>query len=402
MPVKKGSLLEKAKALDLADPLFEFREHFYLPDGIYLAGNSLGLQPKSVSGYVNQELLDWQRYGVEGHTQAKTPWVSYHETLSDSLARLVGAKKTEVVAMNTLTVNLHLMLATFYRPSEGKNKILTAAKSFPSDRYAIESVIQLHGRNPEEDLIVVGGEQGIVRLQEIREALQKGDVALVLMDGLNYYSGQRLPMQEITELAHQAGALVGFDLAHGVGNFAMQLHDWNTDFAVWCSYKYLNGGPGCVGGAFIHENHGNLLNRSRLAGWWGHNKESRFAMPKAFEPIPGAEGYQLSNPPILPLAALRASLEIFDSAGIERLEHKSQKLTQFLLEGLPEKVEVLTPASHGSQISLLLNKNVFNRLRENQVFADFREPGVVRVAPVPLYNRFEDLFRFVSLLDEVL
>lgn len=412
---------EFAAQLDARDELAAYRERFYIPEHqpgepcLYLCGNSLGLQPKTAQRYVEEELEDWRRLGVEGHFQARHPWLPYHEFLTESLARLVGARPPEVVAMNTLTVNLHLMMVSFYRPTPERHRILIEANAFPSDRYAAASQIRYHGYDPEEALIELPLRDGEAthRTEDIEAFLRKqGDtIALILLGGVNYYTGQVFDMEHITRVGHECGCVVGLDLAHGVGNVELHLHDWEVDFAVWCSYKYLNGGPGCVGGCFVHQKYAREFDLPRFAGWWGHDKTTRFQMGPEFVPIPGAEGWQLSNPPILPLAALRASLEIFDEVGMPRLRRKSRRLTGylvFLIRQIGEdKVRILTPAeeeARGCQLSLVVareGKAVHRRLREAGVICDWREPDVIRVAPTPLYNRFTEVYRFAEILREL-
>ncbi|MCB0340066.1 MAG: kynureninase [Bdellovibrionales bacterium] len=410
--------LECARKFDEADPLADFRNSFYYPktndrhDCIYLCGNSLGLQPRTVRKYVEEELEDWAKLGVEGHFEARRPWLPYHEFLTESLASLVGAKTHEVVAMNTLTVNLHLMLVSFYVPTSKRTKIVTAYSAFPSDRYAVASHIKNRGLDPDKELIVLSPQEGETSLktEDIEAYLDKygEEVALVVMDGVNYYSGQALEVSKIVKAAHRVGAKVGFDFAHGAGNLQLKLHDDGPDFAVWCSYKYLNGGPGCVAGCFVHERHAKNFELPRFAGWWGHNKKSRFLMGPNFDPIEGAEGWQLSNPPILPLASLRGSLDIFDQAGMSALREKSVLLTgylEFLLDTLGKgEIKIITPRDpnqRGCQLSLVCGaagKSRYERLTKAGVICDWREPDVIRVAPVPLYNSFEDVFRFVQIL----
>ncbi len=408
-----------ARQLDERDPLASFRKEFYLPvreDGsecIYLCGNSLGLQPRRAKEFVDREMEDWARFGVEGHFQARSPWMPYHELLTQQTATIVGAQPSEVVVMNTLTVNLHLMMVSFYRPTPGRHKILMEAHAFPSDIYAAQSQIRFHGYDPATALLEIKPREGesFIRTSDIEELLEReGDsIALVLIGGVNYYSGQVFEMARITAAARAHGCLVGFDLAHGVGNIVLELHDWDVDFAVWCSYKYLNGGPGCSAGCFVHERHA-TADVPRFAGWWGQNKETRFLMEPSFEPIAGAEGWQLSNPPILAMAALRASLELFGRAGLPALRQKSESLTgylEFLLRELAGSfVAVLTPASpaeRGCQLSLQVSGNgqlLHQRLQARGVVCDWREPDVIRVAPVPFYNSYLDVYRFVRILQE--
>jgi kynureninase len=404
--------------LDAQDPLAAYRERFYIPYGadgqesIYLCGNSLGLQPKTARAYVAQELQDWARLGVEGHFQARHPWLSYHENLTDQTASLVGALPLEVVVMNTLTVNLHLMLVSFYRPTRERYKVVIESPTFPSDRYAIASHIAWHGLDPAEALVVLEPRQGetCLRTEDIAARLDQDGpaVALVLLGGVNYYTGQAFDMQTITRLGQTQGCLVGFDLAHAVGNIPLHLHDWGVDFAVWCSYKYLNAGPGSIAGCFVHERHAHRPDLPRFAGWWGHNKATRFDMPPEFDPLPGAEGWQLSNPPILPLAALRASMDIFTAVGMPQLRRKSTALTGFLeallAHQVPDAVTLITPRDpdqRGAQLSLYVPRHgraLHARLVQANVMCDWREPDVIRVAPVPLYNSFMDVYRFVEIL----
>jgi kynureninase len=404
--------------LDLADPLRSFRERFYFPkqkdgeDVVYFTGNSLGLQPKRAKEYVDQELEDWATLAVEGHLHARHPWLPYHEFLTEQMARVIGAKPIETVVMNSLTVNLHLMMVSFFKPTDGRTKVVVEKGAFPSDRYAIESQIRCHGRDPGSELLEFTPRDGetTLRTEDIVETIERnGDsIAMVLLGGVNYYTGQAFDMKTICEAGHRVGAKVGFDLAHAAGNLELKLHDWDVDFAVWCSYKYLNAGPGAVGGAFVHERHAKAFDLCRLAGWWGHDKESRFKMGPDFVPIPGAEGWQISNPPILQMAALRASLEIFDEAGMPALRKKSEKLTgylEYLLDQIEDdRISVITPsdpAQRGCQLSIRVkdsDRSLFESLVAKGVAADWREPDVIRVAPVPLYNSFSDVHTFVQLL----
>jgi kynureninase len=408
-----------AKQLDENDPLKSFREQFYIPvingkESIYFTGNSLGLQPKTTQEYVLNELEDWANFGVEGHFHATNPWLSYHEIFPKQLSKIVGALPEEVIVMNQLTVNLHLLMTSFYRPTKERYKIICEAKAFPSDQYALESQVKLHGLNPDETIIEVAPRDGeyILRTADIIETINKhgNTVAVVMFGGVNYYSGQVFDMEKITAAAHEVGAYCGFDLAHAVGNVALNMHDWDVDFACWCSYKYLNSGPGGVAGAYIHQKHIADKTLPRLAGWWGHDKESRFKMEKGFNPIPTAEGWQLSNAPVLSMAAHKASLDIFEDAGMENLIPKGKMLSDYLLfilndinEGLNKKIiEIITPNDDkGCQISILMlekGKEVFDALKQQGVIADWREPNVIRVAPVPLYNSFEDVYRFGEII----
>lgn len=403
--------------LDENDPLRAFKQRFFLPkdeegrEAIYLCGNSLGLQPKEARRFINEAMQEWGERGVEGHFAAKDPWVSYHELLNNPMAKIVGALPSEVVVMNSLTVNLHLLLVSFYRPTKERYKILTATTPFPSDQYAVASHAKFHGYSPEEVIFEVPqGHCGEWSTAIERSLHAHGDeVALILIDGVNYYSGYFHDLKRITEIGHEAGCVVGFDLAHAVGNVPLALHEWGVDFAVWCSYKYLNGGPGCSGGCFVHERH-HSADLPRFAGWWGHDKERRFFMEPTYQPIVGAEGWQLSNPPILPLASLRASLKLFEEVGMEAIRAKSVLLTsylEYLIAGVPG-VEVITshsPDRRGAQLSLRLlgkGKETFHALQRKGVICDWREPDAIRIAPVPLYNSFFDVYRFVGILSSIL
>ncbi|HTK37920.1 MAG TPA: kynureninase [Pyrinomonadaceae bacterium] len=421
---------EFALKMDAADPLAHFRGRFFMPrrpngeEVIYFTGNSLGLQPKSTREYVDQELKDWETLGVEGHLHAKHPWLPYHEFLTEQMARVLGAKPIETVVMNSLTVNLHLLMVSFYRPTSARYKIVIEKGAFPSDQYAIRSQIRFHSQRSEPpassgglssdasrliELTPRSGESTL-RSEDIVETIEREghSIALILLGGVNYYTGQAFNMRSITEAGHKAGAVVGFDLAHAAGNLELHLHDWDVDFAAWCSYKYLNAGPGAVAGAFIHERHANASEVPRFAGWWGHDKETRFLMGPEFRPIPGAEGWQISNPPILQMAALRASLEIFDEAGMSALRAKSEKLTgylEFLLSAIDDdRISVITPsdpAQRGCQLSIRVkdsDRSLHERIVAGGVSADWREPDVIRVAPVPLYNSFSDVLQFVEIL----
>jgi kynureninase len=412
-----------AKDLDKNDPLKTFREQFYIPvingkECIYFTGNSLGLQPKTTQDYVVNELEDWANFGVEGHFHATNPWLSYHEIFPKQLSQIIGALSEEIVVMNQLTVNLHLLMTSFYRPTKERYKIICEAKAFPSDQYAMESQVKLHGLNADEAIIEVHAREGeyVIRTEDILATIkQHGEtVAVVLFGGVNYYSGQVFEMENITKAAHAVGAYCGFDLAHAIGNVELKMHEWNVDFACWCSYKYLNSGPGGVAGAYIHQKH--IANKSlqRLAGWWGHDKESRFKMEKGFNPIETAEGWQLSNAPVLSMAAHKASLDIFEDAGMENLLPKAKMLSDYLLFILDEInaaldkkiIDIITPRNDkGCQVSILMlekGKEVFEALKQNGVIADWREPNVIRVAPVPLYNSFEDVFRFGEIVKQIL
>jgi kynureninase len=412
---------ESAVSMDAQDPLCKYRERFHIPqfegrDAVYFTGNSLGLQPKTARNYIGEELDDWARLGVEGHLHARHPWLPYHEFVAESLARLVGAKPVEVVAMNSLTVNLHLLMVSFYRPTNERYKIVIEKGAFPSDQYAVESQLRFHGREKATGLIELAPCEGesCLRTEDILETIDReGDsVALILLGGVNYYTGQAFDMPAITEAGHRKGCIVGFDLAHAAGNLELQLHDWGVDLAAWCSYKYLNAGPGGIAGAFVHERHARSFDLPRFAGWWGHDKATRFLMGPEFVPLAGAEGWQLSNPPIFQLAALRASLEIFDEATMPVLREKSVRLTGYLERLLHEidtdRIEVITPSApeqRGCQLSIRVkdaDKSLFEAITSRGVFADWREPDVIRVAPVPLYNNFEDVSRFCEILKDCL
>ncbi len=394
----------------------QYRDLFHIPlhngrESVYLCGNSLGLQPKKAREYINQELDDWASLGVEGHLHAKHPWLPYHEFLTASMARLVGAKESEVVVMNSLTVNLHLLMASFYRPTKERYKILIESDAFPSDRYAVASQVKWHGYDEHDAIILWKPRPGeyCVNYEDLISIIENdGDqIALILLGGVNYYTGQYLDIPSITKLGHDHGITVGFDLAHATGNMEMHLHDWNVDFAAWCSYKYLNSGPGSLGSIFVHERHGNDPSIPRLTGWWGHNKETRFKMRDAFDPLPGAEGWQLSNPPIFPLAAMRASLEIFDAAGIQNLHQVAKETIATTYDALRriEGIEIITPADpeqRGCQLSVLVNthgRKLFDHLASEGVIADWREPDVIRIAPVPLYNTQSDIDQLINIID---
>jgi kynureninase len=409
-----------ARRMDSEDPLHHFREEFIFPrDGrgdpvAYLAGNSLGLQPRKARGYIEQELDDWARFAVEGHLRARHPWLPYHEELTGYLSHVVGANPIEVVAMNSLTVNLHLMMVSFYRPTRERYKILVEGGAFPSDQYGVASQARLHGFSREEAIVEVSPRPGesTVREEDLHDAIARegSSLSLVLLGNVNYLTGQAFDIAAVTRAGHAQGARVGFDLAHGAGNLLIDLHDAGPDFAVWCSYKYLNGGPGTVGGAFVHERHARNSDLPRLEGWWGHDKISRFQMPRDFSSLPGVEGWQLSNPPIFQLAALRASLELFHSATMLALRHKSERLTgylEFLIGRLPEGVcQILTPREarqRGAQLSLRVlrgkPRELVERLMAAGVVCDLREPDVIRAAPAPLYCSFHDVFRFAGALE---
>jgi len=414
-------LMDEARRLDAGDDLTGFRQRFHIPagpsgaDSIYLCGNSLGLQPRDTETAVAALLEDWRRYGVDGHFRGQHPWMSYHEQFSQPLAVLTGARAAEVVCMNTLTVNLHLMMVSFYQPTAERYRLMIEKPAFPSDRYAAQSQVRYHGLDPADALIEVGPRDGesTIREEDILELLEADgeSIALVMLPGVQYYSGQCFDMGTITAAAQVQGCRVGWDLAHAVGNVPLSLHDWGADFAIWCNYKYLNGGPGAIGGCFVHERYAHDSGLPRFAGWWGHDKATRFRMGPEFAPSPGAEGWQLSNPPIFSMAPLMPALDLFLEAGMDRLTGKSRRLTGWLEEllkaRLSDDIEVLTPASperRGCQLSLRLRsgRQVFERLTAAGVIVDWREPDVIRAAPVPLYNSFEDVCRFVTHLEEAI
>ncbi|KLJ02003.1 kynureninase [Luteimonas sp. FCS-9] len=405
---------DHAAAADAADPLRGFRERFHLPriDGVeqaYFVGNSLGLQPRQARAHVEDVLDKWAMEAVEGHFRGNSQWMTYHALLGAQLAEVVGAEPTEVVAMNSLTANLHLMMVSFYRPTAARPAVLIEAGAFPSDRYAIESQIRFHGFDPATDLIEVApGDDGLFGIERVAEAIATHGhrLALVLWPGVQYRTGEAFDLSEIVRLAHGAGAVVGFDLAHAAGNLPLRLHDSDADFAVWCHYKYLNSGPGAVAGAFVHARHA-TTDRPRFAGWWGHDAATRFQMGPRFEPTPGADGWQLSNPPILGLAPLRASLDLFTEAGMPALRAKSERLTGYLEAligaGLSDVLDIVTPADparRGAQLSLRVRggrergRALFEHLAGVGVLGDWREPDVIRISPVPLYNTHADLLRF--------
>ena len=414
-----------AQKMDQDDPLADYRQQFHHPvingqQVLYFTGNSLGLQPKSVKDYVNKELDEWAKYGVEGHFHAQNPWVSYHEILTPASAMLVGANESEVVCMNSLTTNLHLLFVSFYRPDAQRFKIISEAKMFPSDRYLLETQVRHHGFDPDEAIIEIAPRPGehLINEQDLLDAIaQHGDeLALLFIGGVNYFTGQLFDMKRLSDAAHQVGALAGFDLAHAVGNVPLKLHDWDVDFAAWCTYKYLNASAGNVGGIYVHDRHGNNTELNRFGGWWGHNKERRFLMENHFEPMTGAEGWQISNAPVLGMSVLKASLDIFQQAGIDNLRVKSIQLTGYLeyifdqvLALFPAfKLEIISPTDpqqRGCQLSIKLigiDKSFFKAVTEAGVIADFREPDVMRLSPTPLYNCFEDVYRFGQTLKTLL
>ncbi|GGZ81986.1 kynureninase [Algibacter mikhailovii] len=407
---------------DQKDDLKAYRQQFHIPkdaagnNWIYMTGNSLGLQPKSTKSYINEELEDWANLGVEGHTQGKTPWLSYHELLTDKMAQIVGAKSQEVIVMNTLTANLHFMMVSFYKPSKTRFKIVIESDAFPSDKYAVQSQLRHHGFDDNEGLVLWKSRRGevLLRHEDLETILEEqGDeIALILIGGVNYYTGQFLDLKRITQLGHKYNCVVGFDCAHGAGNVALNLHDSGADFAVWCTYKYLNAGPGSLGGCFVHERHAHKKDLNRFTGWWSHNKQTRFNMRDEFDQLPGAEGWQLSNPPILSMAAIKASLDMFHEVGMSKLITKSNKLTgylEFLLKQLGENtIRIITPYNtneRGCQLSIQVknaNKALHDKLTNEGVISDWRAPDVIRCAPVPLYNSFTDVYHLVEKLKSIL
>jgi kynureninase len=418
--------LDYAKEMDNKDPLRSFREKFLFPtfhknEVVYFTGNSLGLQPKSAQEYIQKELDAWAKYGVEGHFLAEKPWFAYHEFLSEKAAKVVGAKPEEVVVTHSLTTNLHLLMVSFYRPEGKRTKIICEAKAFPSDAYALESQVRFHGLDPEKDLIEIAPREGehLINEEDIIDAINEAgdELAMVMIGGVNYYTGQLFDMKRITEAGHKVGATVGFDLAHAAGNINLQLHDWGMDFAAWCSYKYMNSSPGGVSGIFVHERHANKPELPRFAGWWGYDKETRFQMEPGFKPMYGAEGWQLSNAPVLGMAAHLASLDIFEEAGMDRIGAKRDEMTaylEFVIEDISAKnadrctFEIITPkdkSKRGAQLSILAHgqgKALFDALSDQGVVADWREPNVIRIAPAPLYNSFEDCYRFGQYLQNAI
>ena len=413
--------LAEARAKDRKDPLRKYRTQFYLPKHngksvLYFCGNSLGLQPKSIEKAIKSELTHWKNAGVEGHFTGDMPWMYYHKFLQPQSARLVGAQPHEVVVMNTLTVNIHLLLYSFYQPTPTRYKIIMEAGSFPSDQYALETHVRQRGFSPDEAIIEIAPRQGehTLRQADIESVIRThGDtVALTFFSGIQYYTGQLFDIQHITKVAHEVGALVGFDLAHTAGNLPLQLHDWNVDFAMWCSYKYLNSGPGGPSGVYIHERHAMNPDTPRLAGWWGHEESTRFKMQKGFIPMEGAAGWQMSNVQILSNAAHKASLDMFDTIGMAALRQKSLELTAYLelvirsVKDSSIALDIITPnepSARGCQLSILTDgrgRELFDYLATNGVISDWREPNVIRLAPVPLYNSFEDVYRLGELLKQ--
>lgn len=414
---------EYALERDAQDALNHLRKEFHIPphgvnESVYFTGNSLGLQPKKTREYIDQELEDWQNLGVEGHFHAKRPWMPYHEFFSASLSRICGALPSEVVAMGTLTNNLHLAMVSFYRPSGKRTKILCEAKAFPSDQYALASQLRFHGFDSSH-LIEIAPRTGehTIRIEDFYQAIEDHgeEIALMMVGGVNYYTGQVFPMKDMTAAARAKGITVGWDLAHAMGNIPLHLHDWGVDFAAWCSYKYMNSGPGSVAGLFIHERHHGQADIPRFEGWWGHDKSTRFTMPDKFIPMPTAEAWQLSNAPVFAMAPHRASLDLFDSVDLKALQAKGKELAaylRFVIEALAEKhqanFEIITPANpeeSGCQVSVLLHgqgRPLFEKLMAEGVIVDWREPNVIRMAPVPMYNSFHDIYRFGEIFDNCL
>ncbi len=414
--------LSFAKEKDNQDLLKLYREKFYLPtfteNVVYFTGNSLGLQPKSVQSYIQEELNAWAKYGVEGHFLAEKPWFEYHEFLTEKAANVVGALPKEVVVTHSLTTNLHLLMVSFYKPEGKRTKILCEAKAFPSDQYALESQVKFHGLDPKTDIVEIAPREGehLIDEEDIYAKIEElgNELALVMIGGVNYYTGQLFDMKTITEKAHAVGAIAGFDLAHAAGNIHLKLHDWGVDFAAWCTYKYMNSSPGGVSGMFVHEKHEYKPELPRFAGWWGYDKETRFLMEPGFNPMKGAEGWQLSNAPVLGMAAHLASLDLFEEVGMESLCAKRDDLTaylEFIINDVSERnknatFEIITPkdkTKRGAQLSILAHgqgKALFDAMTEKGVIADWREPNVIRVAPAPFYNSFEDVYRFGKILEE--
>jgi len=406
-----------AEQLDKKDPLKKFRKYFHFPErsgkkAIYFCGNSLGLQPKAVGKAVKQELKDWKHLAVAGYFAAKNPWLFYQDNFKQPLSKIMGCRQEEITVMNALTVNLHLLLLSFYKPKDGRFKIIMEAGAFPSDQYAVETQVKFHSLNPNEAIVELFPRKGekTLRTEDILQTIEtnKDNLALVLLGGINYYTGQLYDIKAITAATHAAGAIAGYDLAHVAGNVPMELHNWNADFAVWCSYKYLNAGPGAVSGVYIHAKYANDKNYNRMGGWWGNAEKTRFKMEKGFKPKAGAGGWQLSTAQVLNMVALKASLELFEKAGIKNLHKKSILLTgylEFLLQQLFNvKFEIITPADpqqRGAQLSLYFKKDakaIHQKLTDNGVIVDYREPGVIRVAPAPLYNSFKEVYRFYEIL----
>ena len=414
--------LSFAQDMDQKDPLRSYRDKFYFPTFtkdpvVYFTGNSLGLQPKSTSDYIKQELDDWAKWGVEGHFHANKPWMPYHEFLTDKAAKIVGAKSSELVITHSLTTNLHLLMVSFYQPKGDRYKILCEAKAFPSDQYALQSQVKFHGYEPNDALIQIAPREGehTVRMEDVKAIIdEQGDeIAMIMIGGVNYYTGQLWDMESITKWGHEAGIVVGFDLAHAAGNIHLKLNEWGVDFAAWCGYKYLNSSPGGCSGLYVNERHHANRDLHRFAGWWGQEKETRFLMEEEFKPIKSAEAWQLSNAPVLSMAAHLASLDIFDEVGMEALCEKRDSLTgylEFIINDISDRYdnvsfEIITPknkSERGAQLSILAHgqgKDLFDYISDKGVVADWREPNVIRIAPAPLYNSYEDVFRFGQILE---
>jgi kynureninase len=411
--------LSFAEEADLADPISAFKKEFYFPqhngkDCIYFCGNSLGLQPKNLAKIMDAEMASWRELAVGGYFGGTNPWLRFHEFLQPSLSKIVGAGTHEITVMNSLTVNLHLLMLSFYKPTIDRYKIIMEAGAFPSDQYAVETLVKHFGLDPDHAIIEIKPKEGekLLAHSDIIQAIQDagGELALVMMGGMNYYTGQFYKLEEITNAAHAVGAIAGFDLAHVAGNIPLQLHDWQVDFAVWCSYKYLNAGPGAVGGAYVHEKWATDTNTPRLAGWWGNDEKTRFKMEKGFIPKQDASGWNISTTPVFNMIGLKASLEIFEAAGIAKLREKSIRLTaylEYLLQQIPHlNFEIITPTDpqqRGAQLSLYFKdqgRAIHDKMIENGIIVDYREPGVIRVAPAPLYCSYKDVYQFYSILKE--
>ena len=420
--IKFETSFDFAIQMDQNDELKSYRDSFHFPvdsDGnkiLYFTGNSLGLQPKTTKEAVEQELDDWANFAVEGHFKAKNPWMPYHELLTNDMAEIVGAKPEEVVIMNSLTANLHFLMISFYNPTKKRFKILIESDAFPSDRFAVKSQLKLHGFDPKNDLIEWSprGNENLLRIEDLQEIIKKNgdEIALILVGGVNYYTGQLLDLKKIAKIGHSKGCKVGIDLAHGVGNVNLKLHESGIDFAAWCTYKYLNSGPGSLGGIFVHNKHKKNKSLKRLTGWWGQNKSKRFKMREELDISNGAEGWQLSNPAILSMAAIKASLELFRKVGMNKLRMKSINLTGYLeyliLQMNNKNIDIITPKDpnqRGCQLSIKLNnsnKILHENLRLNNVITDWRDPNVMRCAPVPFYNSYQDVYNFVKILRKLL
>ncbi|NNF34900.1 MAG: kynureninase [Saprospiraceae bacterium] len=414
--------IEEAERLDREDQLSHFREQFHFPKGengedlIYLCGNSLGLQPKGAQDKVMKEMRDWKELGVKGHFTGTTPWTTFHELVNQPMADIVGAKPEEVVVMNTLTVNLHLMMVSFYRPTENRYKILMEKEAFPSDKYAVQSQLKFHGYGIDDGIIEIEARDGekSIRLEDLLDIVDKrGDeIALIILGNPNYFTGEVFDMKAITEAGHKKGCMVGFDCAHGAGNIILNLHNTGADFAVWCTYKYMNSGPGSLGGVFVHERHLKDNDIPKLAGWWGQDKARRFLMEDEFHPSPTVESWQMSNAPILSFAPMIASVELFSEAGMHKLRSKAIQLTsylEFLINSLNQPaISIITPEDpqkRGCQLSIRIkdgDKKIYHKIRESGVILDWREPNIIRAAPTPLYNSYRDVYEFIKRLNGIL